>query len=94
MRTSYVGRLTGILTATLILFAVCLSGCGTTTVISNPSSTSAELSLSSLVFVASITPGSAQTVTLSNTGNTALNISQLRLTGFRTDGKGCGHRGK
>ena len=87
MRTSYIGRLAGILTTTLILFVACLSGCGRTIALSNSSSTSstsADLSSSSLMFgtVTSSTSSSAQTVTLSNTGNTALNISTITLSGI------------
>jgi Concanavalin A-like lectin/glucanases superfamily len=85
MRTCYIDRARAILTATLILFLACLSGCGgMISALSNSSSTSATLSSSSLVFGpgASSSPGSAQSVTLSNTGNAALNISTITLSGI------------
>jgi len=85
MRKSHAGRLADILTATLMLFVACLSGCSRTiSALYNSSSTSADLSSSSLIFgtVASSTSSSAQTVTLSNTGNTALKISTITLSGI------------
>jgi len=88
MRTSYVDQFTGIFTAMLILFVVCLSGCGPTiSAFNNSSSTSsasADLSSYSLIFgnVTSSTSSSAQTATLSNTGKTALNIYAITLSGI------------
>ena len=72
------------LAATLLLVVASLSGCGDTVRVLGNSSPSADTSSSSMMFglVKSGTSSSAQTVTLSNTGNTALDISSIVLSGI------------
>jgi hypothetical protein len=72
-----------ILVTTLIVVMAFVSGCGPTTSIPNNSSPLADTSSSSVMFgsVTSGTSSSAQTVTLSNTSNNALNISSIALSG-------------
>jgi len=73
-----------ILTTTLILMVACISGCGPVIDIPLGSLPSANLSLSSLAFgsIASGTSSSTQTVTISNTGNVPLAISNIGVSGI------------
>ncbi len=70
-------------TAALTLVVACSSGCGPIIDVPVVSSSSVAMSSSSVMFgpVISGTSSSAQTVTLSNTGNVALEISSIVLSG-------------
>jgi Concanavalin A-like lectin/glucanases superfamily/Pectate lyase superfamily protein/Fibronectin type III domain/Abnormal spindle-like microcephaly-assoc'd, ASPM-SPD-2-Hydin len=73
-----------ILVTTLLVIVASMSGCGRTTSNPDDSSPSVDTSSSSVVFgsVTSGTSSAAQTVTLSNTSNNALNISSIALSGI------------
>jgi hypothetical protein len=81
MRVIYFSRLIFTLTATLAL--ACSLGCGTLTATPAGSSPFASISTSSVIFgsITSGSSGSAQDVTLSNTGSGTLNISSIAMSG-------------